>query len=67
MREDGGGGLSLDHGAGQEATPTNDVLLKELADYVTNVSHIHLLCTCTKLADNSKLESFNSPMILAEC
>ena len=66
MREDGGGGLSLDHGAGQEATPTNDVLLEQLADYVTNIGHIHLR-TRTKLAGNSKLESFCSLMILAEC
>ena len=42
MREDGGGSLGLDHGAGQETTPTNDVLLEELTDYVTNVGHIHL-------------------------
>ena len=63
MREDGGGGLSLDHGAGQEPTPTNDVLLEQLADYVTNVSHIHLH-TCTKLADNSRRESYDIGRVL---
>ena len=42
MGKDGGSSLSLDDGTGKEATPTYDVLLEQLTDYVTNVGHIHL-------------------------
>ena len=42
MGEDRGGRLCLNDGAGKEATPTNNVLLEQLTDDVTNVGHIHL-------------------------
>ena len=40
--KDGRGSLSLDDGAGKEATSTYNILLEKLTDYVPNVGHIHL-------------------------